>query len=179
MAQTHISLCGYNLYGKLQCFGLCFIILMETVFIFFYQCCNMAIHVYLLLAIQHVQVLYNMTLYLFVCSSCASLMRPLSQWTNYIRHITSVCLVFCMHMYSFACLIRRTPPPIICDTAITACQSDTNFSSSELTGCRYPGLLDWKIVLTCCRWESIPWFPAWTANTLFTRPGAVSFVIGE
>ena len=28
-----------------------------------------------------------------------------------MRHITSVCAVFCWHIYSFAGLIRRTPPP--------------------------------------------------------------------
>ena len=30
-----------------------------------------------------------------------------------------------MHMYSFASLIRRTPPPTFSDTAITDCHSDT------------------------------------------------------
>ena len=36
-----------------------------------------------------------------------------------------VFVVFCMHMYSFAGLIRRTPPPTLCDTAITDRHSDT------------------------------------------------------
>ena len=36
-----------------------------------------------------------------------------------------VFVVFCMHMYSFAGLIRRTPPPTFSDTAITDCHSDT------------------------------------------------------
>ena len=63
------------------------------------------------------------------------------------RHHVSVLVgfvVFCMHMYSFAGLIRRTPPPTFSDTAITDRHSDTLFSSSELTGCGYPGLLDRK-----------------------------------
>ena len=65
---------------------------------------------------------------------------------NYIRHITctSVYVVFCMHMYSFAHLIKRTAPPMFSDTAITDRYSDFTFSTSELTGCRYPGLLDQK-----------------------------------
>ena len=36
-----------------------------------------------------------------------------------------VFVVFCMHMYSFAGLIRRTPPPTFSDTAITDRNSDT------------------------------------------------------
>ena len=34
-------------------------------------------------------------------------------------------VVFCVHMYSFAGLIRRTPPPTFSDTAITDRHSDT------------------------------------------------------
>ena len=37
-----------------------------------------------------------------------------------------VFVVFCVHMYSFAGLIRRTPPPTFSDTAITDRHSDTN-----------------------------------------------------
>ena len=36
-----------------------------------------------------------------------------------------VYVVFCVHMYSFAGLIRRTPPPTFSDTAITDRHSDT------------------------------------------------------
>ena len=36
-----------------------------------------------------------------------------------------VFVVFCMHMYSFAGLIRRTPPPTFSDTSITDRHSDT------------------------------------------------------
>ena len=36
-----------------------------------------------------------------------------------------VFVVFCVHMYSFAGLIRRTPPPSFSDTAITDRHSDT------------------------------------------------------
>ena len=36
-----------------------------------------------------------------------------------------VFVVFCVHMHSFAGLIRRTPPPVFSDTAITDRHSDT------------------------------------------------------
>ena len=36
-----------------------------------------------------------------------------------------VFVMFCVHMYSFAGLIRRTPPPTFSDTAITDRHSDT------------------------------------------------------
>ena len=36
-----------------------------------------------------------------------------------------VFVVFCVHMHSFAGLIRRTPPPTFIDTAITDRHSDT------------------------------------------------------
>ena len=36
-----------------------------------------------------------------------------------------VFVVFCVHVYSFASLIRRTPPPTFSDTAITDRHSDT------------------------------------------------------
>ena len=47
------------------------------------------------------------------------------------------------------------------------------FSSSELTGCGYPGLLDRKNRSDMCpRWESNPRLPACKASTLSTRPGS-------
>ena len=47
------------------------------------------------------------------------------------------------------------------------------FSSSELTGCGYPGLLNRKIRSDMCpRWESNPRLPACKASTLSTRPGS-------
>ena len=53
-----------------------------------------------------------------------------------------VFVVFCVHIYSFAGLIRRTPPLTFSDTANTDPHSDTTIF--QLTGCGYPGLLDWK-----------------------------------
>ena len=44
-----------------------------------------------------------------------------------LRHasVLVVFVVFCVHMYSFAGLIRRTPLPMFSDTAITDRHSDT------------------------------------------------------
>ena len=76
-----------------------------------------------------------------------------------------VFVVFCVHMHSFAGLIRRTQSPTA--TLIPL------FSSSELTGCGYPGLLDRKNHSDMCpRWESNPRLPACKASTLSTRPGS-------
>ena len=84
-----------------------------------------------------------------LCSSCACLMRPPSQGTKpYRAHYLSVCCV-CMHMYSFAGLIRRTPPPTFSDTAITNRHSDTTFPAKSTQGVDI--LVYWigKIVRTC------------------------------
>ena len=84
-----------------------------------------------------------------------------------------VFVVFCVHMYSFASLIRRTAPPMFSDTAITNRHSDTTISSSEVTGCGYPGLLDRKNRSDMSpRWESNPRLPACKASTRSTRPSS-------
>ena len=87
----------------------------------------------------------NKCKYFFVC---LSQMRLCPRVRNHTRHITSVCVVFCVQMYSFAGLIRRALPSTFSGTAIIDRHSDTTFSSTEHTGCGYPGLLDRKIVRT-------------------------------
>ena len=85
----------------------------------------------------------------------------IAAYTRRRASILVVYVVFCVHVYSFAGLIRRTPPPTFSDTAITDRHSDTTISSSELTGCGYPGLLDRKNRSDMCpRWESNPRLPA-------------------
>ena len=42
-----------------------------------------------------------------------------------------VFVVFCVHMHSFAGLIRRTPPPTFSDTAITDRHSDTTYFPAQ------------------------------------------------
>ena len=45
--------------------------------------------------------------------------------TRRLASVLVVFVVFCVHMHSFAGLIRRTPPPTFSDTAITDRHSDT------------------------------------------------------
>ena len=61
-----------------------------------------------------------------------------------------VFVVFCVHMHSFAGLIRRTPPPTFSDTAITDRHSDTTIFQLRVHWVR----ISWsigseKIVRTC------------------------------
>ena len=105
-----------------------------------------------------------------------------------------VFVVFCVHMYSFAGLIRRTPPPTFSDTAVTDRHSHTTIfqlrthwvriswsigSEKSFGGSRthdflrarrapYPLGQIGKIV----RWESNPRLPACKASILSTRPGS-------
>ena len=84
-----------------------------------------------------------------------------------------VFVVFSVHMYSFAGLIRRTPPPTFSDTAITDRHSDTTIFQLRAHWCGYPGLLDRKNCSDMCpRRESNPRLPACKASTLSTRPGS-------
>ena len=61
-----------------------------------------------------------------------------------------VFVVFCVHMYSFAGLIRQTPPPTFSDTAITDRHSDTTIFQLRADLCA-DILVYWigKIVRTC------------------------------
>ena len=68
--------------------------------------------------------------------------------TNTVRP-RCVCSVLRAHAV-FAGLIRRTPPPTFSDTATLI----PLFSSSELTVCGYPGLMDRKNRSDMCpRWD--------------------------
>ena len=103
--------------------------------------------------------------------------ETIAAYTQRRASVPVVFVVYCVHMHSFAGLIRRTPPPTFSDTAITDRHSDTTISSSELTGCGYPGLLDQKNRSDMCpptppRWESNPRLPACKASTPSTRPGS-------
>ena len=50
---------------------------------------------------------------------------PFASHTRRRASVLVVFVVFCVHVYSFAGLIRRTPPPTFSDTAITDRHSDT------------------------------------------------------
>ena len=51
--------------------------------------------------------------------------RTTAAHTWHRASVLVVFVVFCVHMHSFAGLIRRTPPPTFSDTAITDRHSDT------------------------------------------------------
>ena len=68
-----------------------------------------------------------------MCSNSRNDVSRVAQWYGTIAAHTRrrasvliVFVVFCVHMYSFAGLIRRTPPPTFSDTAIT----DRHFDST-------------------------------------------------
>ena len=80
-----------------------------------------------------------------------------------------VFVVFCVHVCSFAGLIRRTPPPTFSDTAITDRHSDTTIFQLRAHWVR----ISWSIGSKKSfghvpRWESNPRLPACKANTLST-----------
>ena len=87
-----------------------------------------------------------------------------------------VFVVFCVHMCSFAGLIRRAPPPTFSDTAITDRHSDTTIFQLRAHWVR----ISWSIgseksfghVPPVAGWESNPRLPACKASTLSTRPGS-------
>ena len=57
---------------------------------------------------------------------CLSGTEPLPHTPGAVRQsVLVVFVVFCVHMHSFAGLIRRTPPPTFSDTAITDHHFDT------------------------------------------------------
>ena len=87
--------------------------------------------------------------------------------------ILVVFVVFCVHMHSFAGLIRWTPPSTFNDTAITDCHSDTTIFQLRAHWVQ----ISWsfgseKSSDMCPWWESNPRLPACKANTLSTRPGS-------
>ena len=89
------------------------------------------------------------------------------------RESVLVFVVFCMHMYSFAGLIRRTPLPTFSDTAITDRHSDTTIFQLRAREVR----ISWSIGSEnrpdmYPRCESNPRLPACKASTLPTRPGS-------
>ena len=88
-----------------------------------------------------------------------------------------VFVVFCMHMYSFASLIRRMPPPTFCDTAITDRHSETTIFQLRAHWVR----ISWSIASEKS-FGHVPLVgvePSCKASTLSTRPGSPLFVLFE
>ena len=75
-----------------------------------------------------------------------------------------VFVVFCVHMHSFASLIRRTPPPTFSDTAITDRHSDTTFFQLRAHWVR----ISWSIGSE----KSFGHVPRCKASSLSTRPSS-------
>ena len=71
-------------------------------------------------------------------------------------------VVLCVHVYSFAGLIRRTPPPMFSDTDITVRHSDTTIYQLRAHWVR----ISWSF-------EHVP--PVGKASTLSTRSGSPRF----
>ena len=96
----------------------------------------------------------------------------IAAYTRRRASVLVVFVVFCVHMYSFAGLIRRTPPPTFSDTAITDRHSDTIFQLRA-----HWVRISWSIGSE----KSFghvppvgvePQLPACKASTLSTRPGS-------
>ena len=75
----------------------------------------------------------------------------IAAYTRRRASVLVVFVVFCVHMYCFAGLIRRTPPPTFSDTAITDRHSDTTNCSLRAHWVRISWSIQWigKIVWTC------------------------------
>ena len=88
-----------------------------------------------------------------------------------------VFVVFCVHMHSFAGLIRQTPPPAFSDTAITDRHSDTTIFQLRAHWVR----ISWSIGSEKSFGHVPPnsRLPACKASTLSTRPGSPLCVQGK
>ena len=87
--------------------------------------------------------------------------------TRCYASVILVFVVFCVHMHSFAGLIRRMPLPTFSDTAITTRHSDNTIFQLRAHWVGYPGLLDRKNRSDMCpQWESNPRLPVCKASTL-------------
>ena len=89
--------------------------------------------------------------------------------------VVVVFVVFCVHMHSFAGLIRRAPPPTFSDSAITDRHSDTTIFQLRAHWVR----ISWPIGseksfghAPPVGVEPNPRLPACKASTLSTRPGS-------
>ena len=129
--------------------------------------------------------LFHENVHVCVCvcvysNSCNDVPRVVQRYRTIAAHtrrrasVLVVFVVFCVHMYSFAGLIRRTPPPTFSDTAITDRHSDTTFFPAQSSlGADILVCLDRKNRSDMCPWwESNPRLPAFKASTLSTRPGS-------
>ena len=98
----------------------------------------------------------------------------IAAYTRRHASVLVVFVVFCVHMHSFASLIRRMPPQTVSDTAITYRHSDTTIFQLR-AHCVW---ISWSIgsenrLDMCPRWESNLQLPAPKVSTLSTRPSSL------
>ena len=84
-----------------------------------------------------------------------------------------VFVVFCVHMHSFAGLIRRTPLPTFSDTAITDCHYETTIFQLRAQWVRIYWSIGSERSFGHVPLEGVePQLPSCKARTLSTRPGS-------
>ena len=127
----------------------------------------------------------SQTLPLFICthrvysSSRNDVSRMAQRYGTIAAHtrrrasVLVVFVAFCVHMYSFAGLIRRTPPPTFSDTAFTDRHSDTTIFQLRAHWVQ----TSWSVGSEKSfghvpKWESNLRLPACKASTLSTRAGS-------
>ena len=99
--------------------------------------------------------------------------RIIAAHTRCHASVLIVFVVFCMYMLSFAGLIRRTPPPMFSDTAITDRHSDTTIFQLRA----HWVWISWSVgsenhLDMCPWWEWNLRLPMCKASTLSSRPGS-------
>ena len=81
----------------------------------------------ILFRIMYLAQITTLMCYILVDSNSRNNIPQVAQNHGRAQPAPCVCPVFCMHIYSFAGLINRMPPPTFSDTAITNRHSDTIF----------------------------------------------------
>ena len=96
--------------------------------------------------------------------------RTIAAHTRHPASILVVFVVYCVHVYSFACLISRTPPRTFSDTAVTDHHSDTTIFQLKA----HWVWISWSIG-SDKSFGHVPsvGLPACKASTLSTRPGSL------
>ena len=117
--------------------------------------------------------------YCVYSNSCNDVPRVAQRYGTIAAHTRSrasvlvVFVVFGVLLYSFAGLIRRTPPPTFSETAIIDRHSDTTIFQLRAHWVR----ISWSIGSEKSfghvpRWESNPRLPACKASNISTKPGS-------
>ena len=87
--------------------------------------------------------------------------RTIATHTRRRASVLVVFVVFCVHMHSFAGLIRRTPPPTFSDTVITERHSDTTIFQL-----RAHWVLFWSVGSEKSKTRQMDWIKQFDQNLL-------------